>query len=219
MKYILIGLMLSLILFGCKKEDPTCNQVREAPKEFLDYFYFNKGSWWVYQLRGTLQYDTVRVTAIEKRFHDLDTRGLEQCVNFYSIYLTHSNQYYFQGKDFHKSAEYLSARPLSGTDNWYIQWSIFSVNNTSPGILFHYPYVFNEPLFQGEGMIIDEGPIYTPIQRFDSTVTVLSGRYNQTDSLIYNSIKRIYLTPKVGVIRVDYLNNMTWELVNYKLQP
>ena len=64
---------LAMILVACPKKNkcnPDCDTVVDAPKEFLDYWFFNTGSYWVYKLADTSAtiLDTVKITFSKTSF-------------------------------------------------------------------------------------------------------------------------------------------------------
>ena len=60
--------VILILLFNCDRKqtvEPTESEIiqTEIEKGFLEYWFFPKGSYWVYQLNGWEVFDTVRVTS------------------------------------------------------------------------------------------------------------------------------------------------------------
>lgn len=67
MKFLYTFVIL-ILLFNCDRKqtvEPTESEIiqTEIEKGFLEYWFFPKGSYWVYQLNGWEVFDTVRVTS------------------------------------------------------------------------------------------------------------------------------------------------------------
>ena len=214
--------LLLLLIVSCDKKtpDPGCKTVNESPQAFLDYFYFPEGSWWVYKLKGSnpAEYDTLKLTYRNKTYHQpAEAHGTEPCAYVYSTYLMHSNQTYFFGTGGNlRGGEELFAKS-SAINKWYIEWSTHAGPIPSPGALFFYPYKVGEQLTSKGAIIAKEDTLITPLQAFPNTVTILAPGYSPTDSMSEDYLRRIYFSPKVGVVRADYSQNQIWELVNYHI--
>lgn len=144
-KLFMLGslLFLSLTIFSCKEDPPvSCKSVLEAPKEYLDYWYFQEGSWWVYQLEGSNPaiYDTVIVIYNKAEYPDPydNSWGLYRtCLMHYQITLQHSNKIYFPSftGTGNGGSEVLLSQQDTPTNAWYIQWAS-QTDHASPNIAF-----------------------------------------------------------------------------------
>ena len=116
--------VLLLVAGGCgtgSAPAPTCAQVRRAPAAFLAYWYFPKGSYWVYRKRGSqpLEVDTLSVIDQQVRVFEpgQTTYGLPTCTELYEQHLWHSNRRYFRGyrpDDGYRGYEHLYSQEESG---------------------------------------------------------------------------------------------------------
>lgn len=97
--------LISFTITGCK-EDCTdgpcerqqcvivCDSVNSAPEELLNYFVFNVGSHWVYQLKGTSILDTMSFAGIDSEYFEQKAEcnfGITPCEMRYSVFYDHSN--------------------------------------------------------------------------------------------------------------------------------
>jgi hypothetical protein len=214
---MLLYIFLISISFGmgnCQKSKPvttdTCETVRTAPADFLEYFYFKKDSWWVYKLAGSSPavYDTVKVFFQKESFKTPSQPlfGESPCNMIYQCNLVHSNRQYFQvstpnvngGIDFYTAAFKGNIWLLEGfTETGKPQFEQF----------FGYPFFIGMPL--SVGTLIDTNPVTTPLQTFNNCVQL--GQTSQPDG------RRIFMSRGVGFVKIKWNATETWELVNYRL--
>ena len=96
--FCLFILLLIILGISCKKSN-DCETVPEVPKDYLDYWFFPVGSFWVYQLEDSLTViDTLTVTYVDIYIpepHELvDDAGSDYfvaCRKHHRITLKHSN--------------------------------------------------------------------------------------------------------------------------------
>ena len=62
---LILPILLSLILFSCRKPEPDPPEQHQLRQEIKDWGYFEMGSYWVFQNDSTLYIDTLRVTRVD----------------------------------------------------------------------------------------------------------------------------------------------------------
>lgn len=211
--YILV--LIVSTSFSCKKDDPDkCKIVLEAPSTFLDYWFFPQGSWWVYKLKNSSPaiYDTITVSNSQSEYFEPGepTGGLRTCLMFYQTTLQHSNTSYFLGDGKAGFEVQLSQEENS---KWYVQQSSNISSHYSPEYIFFSPFNINESIPSG-AIVVDTNSVVTPMQTFNQSVHLIY-EFGSADSMVINFVKHIYITRKVGLSKIVYTHDKTWELVNY----
>ncbi|MFT6502329.1 MAG: hypothetical protein ACJASQ_002455 [Crocinitomicaceae bacterium] len=89
-QHIITLLLCTLILLGCKKDEPIpCQETRNENCEDIQnvkhFFYFKVGSWWVYEEETSGDLDTVYVTEASENpsNYDFDVRMYSSYQDFY----------------------------------------------------------------------------------------------------------------------------------------
>lgn len=216
--------ILSLFLFACGgdakllcKED----ELVEAPPEFLRYWYFPKGSWWVYQLQDTVGvYDTMRVVSDYKRYCNRDGANdsdcdQEPCTWMYSNTWEHSNYTFFGGNKQFPPQNFNSSYYLGSY--WTTQGGSDYLKVYPPPYLFVSPFTIGEK-YMGNNEIISEDSVQTPAGLFVRTLHIIPDKLAM-DSTTSDYVKHLYLTPDVGVVKWHYTHNKVWELIAYDVTP
>lgn len=215
-------LLLPFILGSCDRNQYVCKEqdLVEAPPEFLQYWYFPKGSYWIYKLQDTVGvYDTVRVTNDHKRYckgDDPHNPDCDQgnCVWMYSNTWEHSDTTFFYSKPNYPANHY--------TTSYYFgtYWAVAGSGSaaSTPPYLFKYPYTINET-FLGNTKVVSEDTINVIAGTFAKTVHIIPEPVKDNDSSKYDYVKHLYITPQVGVIKWHYTHNKIWELVEYDVTP
>ncbi len=223
MKKQLFSLYLGISLLSfqnCGPEDKDCKVICEninsAPQELLDYFVFNKGSYWVYQLNGTDTLDTLSFGGMTSEFFELNAGcnyGIRPCEMRYSVGFNHSNLTKFPPGNLKNNSSY---------EGYFIgysfnrdQWDVSHVSGSGVSDLsFFLAYPFQ---------ITQRYSETTFLKDISVQVTVPSGSFNclQTASMVSNPeavIMSMYWSKKIGLVKYRISNVQTWELINYHLE-
>ena len=108
MKKLLIIFLLGMLVYACK-EKPTpkpevCDVVTEAPEDFLNYFFYPEGSYWVYRQdsAGGL-IDTLKIVRSRIGYFtdNVSSGGGNTGINtaVYQIWVEHTNPFFYvEGK-------------------------------------------------------------------------------------------------------------------------
>lgn len=215
-----VALLLAAALGACKKEPQECGKLTSAPQAFLDYWYFPKGSFWVYRLRGSnpIVYDTMRVTRSDERHTTSYSDGdpIQPCIQNYQSYLTHSNTAYFPGTG-RLGGESFATDPLFHGEDWVL-------NHGSDVRTLYQPQVgFIHPIRLGQQLLnrltyVDTTAVATPAGTFRQSVHLVLDYVPRVDSLQANWIRHLYRSRHVGMTKVVYTNNQTWELIAFAIK-
>ncbi|MBX2986182.1 MAG: hypothetical protein KF882_09485 [Bacteroidia bacterium] len=224
---ILSSILLLLIVFSnksCTKDKNDCFDCTDGPrdtlyieKDFLDYWYAETGSWWVFKRTDTVGvdiYDTMRVV-----YH---TRKVvfDNLINGFSafekvdLYFTHSN-YIFKTPELNNSisGQYdalILSSPYSNIHSIEYGWglkSVFAKTLTKPILSLKYPF-----LMQSE----ETRKLPYAVEENNYNLITPYGELKQT--LIIKDIEglniRIYISKNIGISRMELLNSQIWELID-----
>ncbi|HEX8329555.1 MAG TPA: hypothetical protein VF629_18605 [Hymenobacter sp.] len=220
------ALLLATALGACKKQPAECPQLTRAAQAFLDYWYFPEGSSWVYQLKGSRPavYDTMRVIGASES-HLTDPSGGDPrtpCVQSYSAAITHSNRTYFPGprsSDPRRlGTEYLASSPLFHGEDWVMEHSLDVQTLYPPEVGFAYPVRLAQKIFN-RLTFVDTAAVTVPAGTFRQSVHGVPDYGSRVDSTQGgNWIRHLYRSRYVGITKVIYTNNQTWELVTFTIK-
>jgi len=202
MKKILLSFLIlsSLVNYSCNKK---CHTIDELPHEYLSYWYFDVGSWWVYQLKDTINvYDTV--TIVNKDAYNTSPKTNEAefaCSEYIKISVKHSNILFLNYLEYGLVEQYNSE--TSGNKKcYYVDFEHFK--NYLGVTLFYY--------IKTTGFTCDFGACYdiqlvqTPQYTFNETL-----HYYPFDSL------QFYYAKNVGIVKRITNDGKIWELINYNV--
>lgn len=216
---LLLTLTISLSVVSCKKEPLKCTEITEAPNEFLRYWFFPVGSYWVYQLRDTTGvYDTVRVVYNEIKHFEPTAHTMDQvpCSQRYYSLWQHSNEDYFNPTPYQDAFFNLESY-FNSPNNW-------SVSFNSQVDYYGFPYMFEFPYQAGKNMNIGAylesiDSLITPKGTFFHTLHIrpTTNLFEKADTNIADYPNHIYLSPDIGISRIEYTHNQKWELVDYHI--
>lgn len=216
----LAALLLSVALGACQKQAAECPQLTLAPQAFLDYWYFPKGSFWVYRLRGTTPavYDTLRVTRSDETHTTYYSDGDSgpPCVQVYQSYLTHSNTAYFPGTG-RLGGESFASDPFFHGEDWVLNHHSDVRTLYPPEVGLVYPIRVGQKLLN-RLTCVDTAVVATPAGTFRQSVHLVPDYGPRVDSMQANWIRHLYRTRRVGMTKVVYTSNQTWELVTFTIQ-
>jgi len=216
----------TLVLWGsaCKKQDvgQVCAQVVQPPPAFLAYWFFPKGSYWVYRQRGSMPavLDTVRVeSTLTRIFQPGDvTYGLPTCTEVHEAHFSHSNRQFFRGYsalDNYAGMEHLFCQGNGTT--WAIQQSNEAGNIYSTGLVLAYPFSAPSTALATTGpTLLDTSAVSVPAGYFRRSFQFATSFRDSTAS---NFLRRYQLSSGVGYTRKIYSQIGTWELISYQIAP
>ncbi len=200
--FLLSLLTVSLTAMWCKKSDPT--YYTPLSQEFLSYFAFPKGSWWVYKEINTGAIDSIYV----ERFNienQSDPKGGGGNAQSLIYYLNGGKYKSYGGAGGGKSN-------TSDTVEYIYVESYYGINGfTYSAQRFLYP---TWPGKLGTDIYI--------LKHFDST-NIQGNFYHEVYVTAYTSqsyqdpIKSEYYCKNVGVIRREFYDGTIWELTKYHL--
>ncbi|MBD2722950.1 hypothetical protein [Hymenobacter armeniacus] len=225
MERVLIALFSVILLAGGCQKAPAgpaeCAQVARAPAAFLAYWYFPRGSYWVYQKRGASPVEVDTVTVIGSRVRVFQpgqtTYGLPTCTELYDYTCWHSNRRYFPGvspNSGFRGLEFFESQEESG--HWFVTQS--TENMYDIGFLWSYPQLpVGQPIANTGPTLLDTLPVSVPAGRFARSVHLRIDAVH--DSTKGAFVRSYHLTRGIGYTRKVYANLGTWELVKYHLAP
>jgi hypothetical protein len=205
------ALIASLFLFfNCCKEDQEClHGCGSSPKdtiyctqEFLPYWYFKKGSLWIYQRTDTsiLIYDTAQVIYNNALIDFTPSRNSVSAIEYRVVQIRHSDSNFWS--DFVPSKSVIVESDQSNPELIWWEWSCKK-------IFFYVEYSFkadrvlNVPYKVGLSTTI-----ITPVYTFDNTIPFINEQSGDS----------VYITKGVGMSKF-IAKNETWELVSFKIEP
>jgi hypothetical protein len=220
-QHIITLLLCTLILLGCKKDEPipcqeTGNENCEDIQNVKHFFYFKVGSYWVYEEETSGDLDTVYVTEASENptNYDFDVR----------VYSTYQDYFY------HFWPEYYGAG--SCQDSGPICSACLRVKRSK----------YKPGEYVGEGrsfiFVMEVGDFeYVPNTAFTNNKIIIDAKYDSylIDTLIFNRTVKMhelntfiedkqptnhYFSEDVGLIRKELLDsNKVWNLIDYYIQP
>lgn len=208
-------------LGACRKQPAECPQFTRAPQAFLDYWYFPEGSSWIYRLREANPvpvYDTLRVSFAREQHitESVDSDNRAPCVQGYLVSLTHSNRTYFPGGN-RLGTEFLASDPLFYGEDWVMN-QLSSVGTLySPEVGFGYPIRLGQKLLN-RLTFTDTTAVTVPAGTFRQSVHMVPDFGSKVDSTQRNWIRHVYYSRYVGMTKVVYTNNQTWELLKFTIK-
>jgi len=190
-----------LVNFSCKKK---CECIDELPHEFLSYWCFDQGSWWVYQLKDTTNvFDTVTITKSELFANGTENDGYYYpCTEYSNCDIIHSNSLFSDHINNSKSEGY-SSSSKGDKENYSvfvdskIYFSDFLSYSTIQGFIME-----NNKYWK----LIDMQSVQTPTNTFNNIL-----HYVSSDSLHY------FFSKNVGIVKRITSDGNTWELINYNV--
>ncbi|MEA3496383.1 MAG: hypothetical protein U9R42_10150 [Bacteroidota bacterium] len=215
LKYLIFSLVIFLLLQVSSCREKGCEAIKKAPQEFLDYWYFPEGSWWVYQNQDG-EIDTVKCFE-NKIEHDYD---FFPCVFQYLSAVKHSNKKYFYQKDYPQYSGHNFQGLNFGKGN--CQLRVLSFNDYySFSTILNFPFKIGDILVHGEindeiriKKIADSNSIEINNTMYYNSIHILQtveGNINIPEIFAEN----IWLSKNTGLIKVTYFNGEYWELINH----
>jgi hypothetical protein len=201
-KTILVIVIISFIVsfFSCKKK---CDSIDELPHEFLDYWYFNQGSWWVFQLKDSTNiYDTVTVSKDELFTNGVNNDGgYLSCTEYITYFFRHSNPIFSNYIYVGYYDQYYS-RVNGNRKNYYLDFSNLKTNSSVSFLYYD----------KDKGFTCDYGTCYD-IQ----SVQTPQDTFNETLHYKLNDSTQFYFAKNIGLVKRITIDKKTWELINYNV--
>lgn len=209
--FLFIFTLLFIGSFSCKKEK-KCAPIPDLPQDFLDYWFFPKDSWWVYQLKDSTLIDTLTVKNTYVDFKDISIEGPPECVKTYNIFLTHSADIYKDSSVIHFAS-------------WYGNDQLIGLG-VSPDPLFaglsgvpffvYYPFELGDTIhyYKEDFILKNKDPLNTPYGNIIDVIHIVSISY------VNNTIKEgseIWFAKNIGIVKYIPPNKDKWELLDYKI--
>ncbi len=198
--FLLSLLLVSLTAMWCKKSDTTF--YTPLSQEFLSYFAFPTGSWWVYKEINTGKTDSFYVQAYSiQNIFDKKTKSAGQSASYEII----GNSYHSWGTGGSLLGNVDSIQYLY-SDNYY---GVNGFNYSSERFLY--------PAWPGKKRTIIN------ISSHFVSINIQGSFYHDVYVTAYtyqaylNPIKSEYYCKNVGVIRREFYDGTIWELTKYHL--
>lgn len=229
MSKLLTSLLIIFCLTQCKNDDGGItikNPFEEEPSdlppptdtiyvsnELKSYYFFPKGSWWVYKRIDTnaVVYDTAVVATV---YNELEySRFLPYAWEAAAVGITHS---------YYKAPEGFVEPKLSvGTGN--LGGFVDRISMSSQGLLFRSNYDFFSVPIDSISIASKSYPTVYSILVDTNAIIVNNIRYNDVVQLRYGIPEyedKIWLSKNVGLIKYFNVGDSTnWELINYEIKP
>lgn len=200
-------ILIFLLLLGTYACNKKCHTIDELPHEFLSYWYFDQGSWWVYQLKDTTNvFDTVMIENIDvhttiPKTNRSDDGSENGCTEYIKMITKHSNNLFLNYLENGLYEEY-NSQTYGNRESYYVDFEYFK---NYLGITFFY-YIKNKGFTCDFGACYDIQEIQTPQYTFNETI-----HYFPFDSL------QFYFAKNVGLVKRITNDGKTWELINYSV--
>jgi hypothetical protein len=222
-KLILGVFILSITHFNCidkenNKCEVKCDSIRTAPKNLMDYFIFNKGSYWVYKLQGTDTIDTLTFGGYNENYFEIKAScnyGISPCQKSYRLAFKHSNfQKFPPATSFGTSQESYSLEFRIGLNQWIISHHSENGGGGTLGYFLAYPFKINQQYEEFRFLRDTSSNITVPAGKFECLETEMRPKPKYAG--FYQSM---YFAKRIGLIKYELsANNNIWELVNYDLK-
>jgi hypothetical protein len=221
-QHIITLLLCTLILLGCKKDEPsscqeTGNENCEDIQNVKHFFYFKVGSYWVYEEETSGDLDTVYVTEASENptNYDFDVR----VYSTYQDYFYHFWPEYFPGNNGCPDNGSICKRCLSVKRSKYKPGDFVG----EAKCFFFVPKVGGgdgnwNPFFPNN---------YVSVQQIDSSYmlgTINAGRTVKMNELntVMEGLQETnhFFSENIGLVRKELLDsNEVWNLIDYYIQP
>ncbi|MEX0966585.1 MAG: hypothetical protein WD077_05070 [Bacteroidia bacterium] len=224
-----------LIASSCRKEpvdccdDNSCPSIYDCiddsyftdtvfkPQEFLDYWYFEKGSWWVYQRMDTnaTVYDTVRVIATVRTIYCDARKYGPTCFESTLVNMRHSNSFFYK-KDSASLTQILDSSPNLNLGEEKVYSSGYVHNGLGYGVIMQWPIRIGQEFIDGN-KVLDSNAVTTPYGTLTNTVHIKINRGITK--------KEVWVTKNIGFTKLKLhspeshhdLPQGEWALVDYHI--
>ncbi|MEA3496382.1 MAG: hypothetical protein U9R42_10145 [Bacteroidota bacterium] len=168
-------------------------------QEFLDYWYFPEGSWWVYQRTDTnaIIFDTAVVTKEINKITCLPHFS-PYCIHDILLHISHSNIHFKTSSDDPKALLTAFYPPneltCDGNGTLYFWYGNFF---KTPFDLYYQGSVFE---------ISDSLTITTPYGVLENVISI---------QIFIEVIENVWLKKRLGFVKFQHYDGSIWELVDY----
>ena len=212
--FLLLLALLPMLSNNCKKE-AECETVLSAPQDFIDYWHFPEGSWWVYRLQGdSTAVDTVRVVNSSDGHVKPGTPEAGEfptCEKIYQMLLDHSNRQYFASNPTYKR----NGQLFFDGQTWYArgkhEWRLTLSGDVAisvSGWILSYPFIIGDRYENGI-YLADTLPHSISGQTYPQIVHIHEPKREPERSRYYRDL---YFAKNVGIIKQVISTGEVWEL-------
>ena len=214
---LICAAMISLIAFGCNRLDTSlkCSDANtiKLPKDMLDFFYFKRGTYWVYQKDSTDQIDSVWV--VDDNMGTEDPKSAKQDCG-----CGQGKCYQTAGCVFNSTESVKANRNMliykffySAIDPQHLSSNISETyfNGTEEYAAYHY-YNNDTILLPNSHCVANKIHSYTNGNKIYNDCL-----YIKYDNTVFNWNKEIIYSRNIGMIKYIKGDNTTWQLVRYKI--
>jgi hypothetical protein len=214
-RIILILFFTSLVFINCNPNngcedcpDPNIPPPKDTiyfPQEFLDYVYFNEGSWWIYQRIDTSEkvYDTVEVERASIKIYFIPQKSTIHAIEQGESKFTHSNNSFFKSNIAPKDRWQIFSSDVYDSNRFVAHCDSYSP--LAWGYYFTWPYRMG--LNDGDWTLLDTFHINV-VNKQRPTLHVALG----------SSSTEIWLCSKIGIVKFKTYTNQIWELNDYYIK-
>ena len=208
--FILVSIALILTLKCCKPERDKCKNTRYFEQEFLDYWYFPEGSWWVYKRIDTSAevYDTAVVVKVYAPEIIEDKTFVDYCYEYLELSVTHSNKHFLLDKDSDKAiVAFYTDYPVNTVNIYGMNTFFFGYD-----YVLYYPFSFYE--IESEWFeFYEDLTLITQFDTFYNTIKI-TDRYMEKDTVT----NHVWIKKDVGFVKYHHFDDSVWELVDYEIK-
>ena len=220
--YLIILLLTGLSLQNCGNDcDADCTEIKEAPKEFLDYWYFPEGSWWIYQLQDSTKevFDTIRLAGSAEYYSDVEIgcydNNYEPCIRRYEAYFEHSSNFYSDPVSSKLGGELYRCQFNSNNEKWYLAQHASTLKLHSYQTFVLYPFDTLDRYLYG-GQICGLNEQFTFKGDTVNSFSICQPIDPVGERQMYHEMT---YAQGIGLVSITYDNKETWDLIDYNINP
>lgn len=190
----------------------VCDSINSAPQDLLDYFVFNEGSYWVYQLKGTDTTDTLSFAGMDSEFFETGCNfGIRPCEMRYTIFFNHSNLDKFPPSNLkiNSSNEIYSILYSETRDQWDVSHMSGNKGVSDLSYFLSHPFIPSQQYSETNFLADTAIEVSVPIGTFKCIQTRSQVAYSDV------RIMSMYWSKKIGLIKYRISTDQIWELINY----
>ena len=213
---LICAAMISLIAFGCNRLDTSlkCSDANtiKLPKDMLDFFYFKRGTYWVYQKDSTDQIDSVWV--VDDNMGTEDPKSAKQDCG-----CGQGKCYQTAGCVFNSTESVKANRTLLKYEFFYNIIDLKGLQSNVSETYWDGARNYATYIYSNNGKFI---PNPNCTESDINFITIKGFQFNDCMQLQYdknrlNWYKNIIYSRNIGMIKYLKYDNTTWQLVRYKI--